>query len=670
LVYALLLGLYLTFRGYHSLDGDQAYRLPLLLHRQDPGLYARDPFVQALDAFNPHGGSLMALDALTRPLGLSAGLFIVFVLTFIATCSGVDRLARVVWPESGSSVGWIAVGLVLAAKAGNIGTNHLFEAMVLDRLVALALGWLAFAMVVAQPARGSWPAMLAIGLATLVHPSVGLQLALVLGASWVLWGLAGRSMEVGLPTALSALLGLSVAVVPGLAINLQAKSSLLGDLPDDVFWILSVELQSPQHMMPHLWRMPQWFSWCSYMALALLQLTGSGFSKSLAGDRGPGSWGSQESWPPARRRLAGLLTIVLIGLGAAWVAIEMGHQVRVTIFQPFRMATVARGIALVIVSGRLVALWRSGDRLSRLRAILLAAGFISDWLLVVVTMAELGVSATAAIRPHTARRESWRVVEWAVLLGVLGFGLNFLGHHDTESGHIPLLVAMGIGLIAPLMLRRPMPVPSGWARRRDVVPWRFCGALAAAWSVPLAALLAASVPLNHSWSRHGLVSSLINRCRFTAVPVDDIERLALWCQANTPATARFIGPPGPKTFRLWSRRCLAFNRAASPYHAAGLADWFARFQDHVDFHGSPIEFVRAYLADRHGFESRYHALSDAQHAALASRQGATYVVAAAPRGRPAALESRPANASLELLHVEGQYAVYRVCSAELVQRHR
>jgi hypothetical protein len=42
-------------------------------------------------------------------------------------------------------VGWVAVGLLLTAKAGNIGTNHLFEAMVLDRLVALALGWYALA---------------------------------------------------------------------------------------------------------------------------------------------------------------------------------------------------------------------------------------------------------------------------------------------------------------------------------------------------------------------------------------------------------------------------------------------------------------------------------------------------------------------------------------------
>ncbi len=50
----------------------------------------------------------------------------------------------------------VAVGLVLAAKAGNIGTNHLFEAMVLDRLMAFALGWLALAQVVTDPLGSRW----------------------------------------------------------------------------------------------------------------------------------------------------------------------------------------------------------------------------------------------------------------------------------------------------------------------------------------------------------------------------------------------------------------------------------------------------------------------------------------------------------------------------------
>src|SRR5215475_15555910 len=85
----LVLGLYLTLRGYHSRDGDQAYRLPLLLHRQDPALFADDPFVRAFDAFNPHRGYLTLLDVASRPLGLSAGLVGLFAATFLVTCLGL-----------------------------------------------------------------------------------------------------------------------------------------------------------------------------------------------------------------------------------------------------------------------------------------------------------------------------------------------------------------------------------------------------------------------------------------------------------------------------------------------------------------------------------------------------------------------------------------------------
>ena len=97
----------------------------------------------------------------------------------------------------------VAVVLVLMAKAGNIGTNHLFEATLLDRLIGLALGWLAMASAVADPRRGAWAAALLLGLAALIHPSVGLQLALTLAAAWVAWGIwsgrVGRALEAGDP---------------------------------------------------------------------------------------------------------------------------------------------------------------------------------------------------------------------------------------------------------------------------------------------------------------------------------------------------------------------------------------------------------------------------------------------------------------------------------------
>ena len=255
-----------------------------------------------------------------------------------------------------------------------------------------------------------------------------------------------------------------------------------------------------------------------------------------------------------------MLAIILVGLGAAWYAIEVRHQVRVTVFQPFRMATVARGIALVFVAGRLVALWRQGDWLGRLRAILIAVAFTGDWLLVVVTLAELAVSAAEAIRTSLALGaiaggSSTR----PSCSAMLALGLNFLAHHDTEYGHIPLLAALGAGLADRIVgtageatrssrsrwaagpgrrarLRggtRPRPGPSRWRR---------CWRRRCRWIMPLA--------------RHPLVRGLISRCRFAAVPADDIERLALWCRDHTPATARFIGPPGPKTFG--SGRCGAW----------------------------------------------------------------------------------------------------------------
>jgi hypothetical protein len=670
-VYLLILGLYLTLRGYHSLDGDQAYRLPLLLHRQDPRLFAGDPFVQAFDSFNPHRGALWALDLVTRPLGLSAGLFVVFVLTFAATCAGVDRLARAIWPSLGPSVGFVCAALVLAAKAGNVGTNHLFEAMVLDRLVAFALGWLALAEVVARPARGRLRAAAAVAMATLIHPSVGLQIAALLAASWIVWWLRGRSMEVSAGTALSGLLLLAAAVVPGLAVNLGRGPSLVGDMPRNLFWLLSVELQSPQHMLPHLWRMPQWLSWCCYLLLAALALLEQRSSRVDSIVREPGAT-MTSAWPPARRRLTASLVIILAGLGAAWYAIEVEHDVRVTIFQPFRMATIARGIALAMLAGRLVILWSRGGWLGRTRAILLAVALAGDWLLIVVTLAELACSAAEAIRTRFAPSASGPLVDATVLFGMLAFGFNFLAHHDTEYGHIPLLAAIGAGSVSGLRLPRRA---SGGAVAPSRITWtgpRRPAALALVWSVPLASLLAAAVPDDWAAARHPLVRGLLGRCRFAAVPADDIERLAVWCRDHTRASARFIGPPGPKTFRLWSLRSLAFNRAGSPYHAAALADWFERFQDHVGFHGSPEQFVSAYQADRHGFEARYQELGDLARAALARREGATHVIAAAPapeshgRSADASAQAGP----LELLHVEGRYAVYRVKSAQLVQRQR
>ena len=620
LPFVLLLGLYLSIQGYHSRDGDQAYRLPLLLHRQDPSLFATDPFVRAFDAFNPHRGYLALLEVASRPLGLSAALFGLFALTFAATALGISRLARSAWAGA-SGVGVVAVGLVLLDRAGNIGTNHLFDGMLLDRLIGLGLGWLALAGAVDHSGQRLWLGAGAIGLAALVHPSLGLQLAALAGAGWVAWAIWKSRTGVGWRAALTSIGLLALALLPAAWLHGGGGAALLPGLSREDFLLLSASVQSPQHMLPHLWRRPQWLAWGATMLLAGLSLVRGG------------------NWTAARTRLAVLLAIDLIALGVAWVAVERVHDLRITLFQPFRMATVARGLAMVLLAGHVRGLWIRGDLEGKVRATLLAAGLTGDWTLVVVTLAELATAATERLAPRLTR---------VVGFSVLGGGVAFLSRHDTESGHVTILAA----LAGSILYSYP-------SRRRPLVenPRRLAWATAAAWAVPLAALAAPALP---GIGQSAIADALVGRCRFGERPTDDLERLALWCRENTPADARFIGPPGPKTFRLWSRRSVAFNRAGSPYHAAGLADWSARFRDHVGFQGSTADFARQYLTDRQGLERRYQALSDEERAALAIRQGATHVLST----RQVAEDGDIAIGPLEWLRSEGRYAVYRLRSAD------
>lgn len=636
LAYVLIFGLFLTLRGYHSRDGDQAYRLPILLHQQNAGLFAEDPFVRAFDTFNPHRGYLALLDLASRPLGLSVGLASLFALTFALTCLGLDRLTRAVWPDADPRVGIVAVVLILIAKAGNIGTNHLFEAMLLDRLIGFALGWLALAAAVADPRRGWRTGAPLLGLAMLIHPSVGLQLTMLLGAGWIAWAFCSFWTGVTVGVALRSLAALGLAVGPGLLLNVGQGAKLFEGLSTEDFRLLSVELQGPQHMLPHLWRTPQWLAFGCYIVLAILAFLQS---RRTSDD----SSTTSEGMPAARIRLGLLLVVNLLGLGLAWVAVEGVGDLRVTLFQPFRMATVFRGLALVAFSGRLVALWQKGTWTERGRATLLTVGLAGDWALVVATLVEVA----CATLEHLSFRPA---IRRAAAGAVLGWGIYHLTRHDTESGHWPLLASLAV-LTVLTFVKRGRTWSWTWNRRRII--W----AIAGSWAVPVIALAATGEAMRgRAWA-----TSLVDRCRFAAVPVDDVERLAVWCREHTPTSARFIGPPGPKTFRLWSLRSLAFNRAGSPYHAQGLADWSARFRDHVGFDGPDAKFVRAYLTDRHALERRYQSKSDAERAQLAIRQGASHIVAAAPSA-----SEQTATASdgpLELLHVEGRYAVYRVRSA-------
>ena len=87
----------------------------------------------------------------------------------------------------------------------------------------------------------------------------------------------------------------------------------------------------------------------------------------------------------------------------------------------------ARDRARGLVSGRIVGLWRTGEWLPRMRAILLAVSVTGDWLMVVVTVAELAVSAAEAVRSPPDHAPARPRLRCRRLLWHAGLGLNFLG---------------------------------------------------------------------------------------------------------------------------------------------------------------------------------------------------------------------------------------------------
>ena len=151
LICTLLLGVYLSLRGYHSLDGDQAYRLPSASPAR-ARLYEDDRLFAIVDAFNPNRGSLIVLDAVTRPLGLSGGLFLLFTLTFPDLSGrGSTRsrgLARIRAERRLGCGGFTPLG-----QGREYRDQSSLRSDGPGRLIAFALGWLALAYSLSQPER-------------------------------------------------------------------------------------------------------------------------------------------------------------------------------------------------------------------------------------------------------------------------------------------------------------------------------------------------------------------------------------------------------------------------------------------------------------------------------------------------------------------------------------
>ena len=395
-----------------------------------------------------------------------------------------------------------------------------------------------------------------------------------------------------------------LAWIPGIWLNLAESGQVLEGLPAD-------DLPAPERRASRA---------AAHAAapLAASPMAGVGML-SRAGGRG-----SVATVPrPHAPRLGAGWWSCSASTSRAWrwrgTAVERLHHLRLTLFQPFRMATIARGLCLVLVSGHWSAPLAQGIGQRVARAVLLAVGLAGDWTLVVVTAFELVCGAdgmaNSASEPDSSRPGRRGFPCWAM-------ACYFLSRHDTESGHLPLLVAL---IVTPILCRSdasgrsPTGLPPARAADRVCVGRAHAGVAGERRSG------------DSGLARFLVARASSERCRFAEVPPDDVERLAVWCRTHPPARCPVHRAARSEDVPALVAPEPGVQPGGEPLPRRGLADWSRGSATTSGFEGSPRSSSgptsQTATASRGAMT---HSIPDAR-AALAVRQGAQYVIGPASR---------------------------------------
>ncbi len=180
------------------------------------------------------------------------------------------------------------------------------------------------------------------------------------------------------------------------------------------------------------------------------------------------------------------------------------------------MATVARGICLILIAGHGMRLWQCASRLDILRCVLLTIGLIDDRLWIVVALFETVMTCADLMEDaHSRISQVLNTFGFAVIMA----GAVFLYWHDDDKGYWSLIAAT----ICSLVLGESL-----WNFIMCEDDRRLLLRLGLAWALPAAALAANLVSDSGIPSRaRPLRRALVKHCRFLEVPSDDVEDLAL-----------------------------------------------------------------------------------------------------------------------------------------------
>jgi hypothetical protein len=603
---ATAVGAVVTASGYQSRVVDQCYRLPIVTRMRDSTAFANDPFVQAFDTFNPHLGYGKLIIGVSSIIGDSAALFVLHIATLALAIWSIFRIRESLFPELPRWSDWVLISAFVLCRAGNIGTNHLWEDHLLDRQIGYSLLWFALAEWIGGRERRFATIPLTVGLMAIVHPGLGVLTA----ALWTaVFGLGALLSSSSLKETVRFGSLLAIVMIPWAILYLPQSKTLTEGIDSDLFWSLATELQGPQHMRPVHWREPQWWAALTFLVIG----AGGLFSQRSTCNR-----------PASKRALHWALPIIA-GLALAVILIEAAKILPVALAQPFRLATPLRGLCLIASIPWITNLIRTGSPLGAARAGALLLSLRSDRAFQAAVSVELVMIAVDRVSENLAFSRARRVLPSIMLLffGLLATFWLFL--KDTADGEI--LVAGGYvsgGLIAYLIGKiRDRGISDVAFLNQAMTSHRARRICMYAWMLPFAAIFDGSLDPRGDSS---VSRAIVARWRVQEIPVSDMERLAVESRTKLAPGSLVLAPPRDKSFRSWSGHSVVVNVAGSPYQARALADWAERLRVVAGEPCDLTEFSRRWPENRFAWETHYEKADAGQLDAWAARFGANAIV--------------------------------------------
>jgi hypothetical protein len=594
LLFSVLIGLMATLWGYRYGDGNQIEQLPIVMRAVNPAYLTNDFFTNATQDFGPRAlfadfvawlartvtalrGQVPASQGQLALPGVYLGLTILAnaAIAFITARFGRDLF------EGSDMAGLVSAAAVMTLKSFWLGYSNIIYDYFLEP-AHLAMPFILLAIWAGLRQRPV-ACILAAGIATLVHPLMGLETgALMLGVMAVN---AVRLKFFGVRPSLKGdctrsswvRLGLSGLAFGGFAALILAPYAMEKQIDASLFIQILAFFRHPHHYVPS-----SFGGWQYLQALVFLIPAGI-------------------AWFYGMKRAARLrsLTFPMLALAAFLGLLCLGGYLFVEVF-PSRLWTTAQTFRLL---------------------------FMVKWLGLVVTAGWVGAQL------ETSREGGfWPFVLLASLVSqvtlFLAFGVHLLRDWTRQRlpAARPLLMDGPVLLVmVPLLLVFPpdahiyilFPLFSlmalclfYWRRR-----WLAIGVNLILTAAVVAVLLAGNRFLPAS------ALALADRPVITLSQLsgDDID-VAAFAQANTPADAIFLTPPNLGEFRYTAERAIVVDFDAFPFQDQAMAEWQQRI---FDCYGVPT--LKGFDAEPE-MRDHYTAITQADIVRLQVKYGFTYAV--------------------------------------------